>query len=190
MNHIIVRAFAATCLLLAMSALAPAQSVKQSPRYKITYVANGWDELTDQYIEKRARKIERKYGSDVASDWRNQARRMREFGSWLDEKWEARVEAWSRCTYVGDVSPRRFFVVVEGDPFRLPQYPELSQVWGTVDTSAKYVRLTAWAFIKSRGWVVNAIDTWEWEAGNALQILKRGLPNDVNREIGSGDPCR
>jgi hypothetical protein len=163
---------------------------KFSPRYGIAYDAQGWDEASDQYIAKRAAKVERKEGAAVSADFRFQMERLRHFGEWIDQKWSERVQAWGRCHYVGDVDPRRFFVTVEGDTFTLPQYPDLSQVWGTVDTSAKRIRVTAWAYIKNRGWIVNAIDTWAWEAGNALMLLKIGFPKTVASEIGDGDPCK
>ncbi len=173
-----------------LAGAARAQEVKHSPRYRIAYDAGGWDGLPEKVVEKWAAKIERKYGAAAASDWRFQAERLAHFGEWLDEAWSRRVAAWSRCTYVGDVDPGRFFVRVESDTFRLPEYPELTTIWGTVDLSAKNIRVTSWAYIKQLGWPVNAVDTVEWEFGNALQLLKRGAASRISGEIGSGDPCK
>lgn len=180
---------AAICISVLLSDHTHAQ-MKRSPKYGIAYEANGYDEASAGYVEKRARKIEQKFGAAAAEDFRQQTERLRLIGEWLDTKWAARVAAWSRCYDVSDVNPRRFFVTVEGNTFTLPQYPELKYIWGTVDTSAKRIRVTAWAYIKNRGWTVNAIDTAEWEFGNALMLLKRGPAPTVADEIGTGDPCK
>ena len=63
---------------------------------------------------------------------------------------DSSVAAWSRCYDVSDVDPRRFFITVEGDTFTLPQHPELTTIWGTVDTSATHVRLAAWTISRAR----------------------------------------
>jgi len=169
--------------------LAAAQ-VNYSPKHHIAYEANGFDEPSERYIEKRAAKIERKNGAAVAADFVFQSDRLRELGAWLDQKWDERAAAWSKCYNVADVDPRRFRVVIEAGTFTLPQYPELSEVWGTVDLSVTRIRVTAWAYITRRGWVVNAIDTAGWEFGNALMLLKRGPASSVAAEIGDGDPCK
>lgn len=183
------RLLAAICLGVLLSGYAHSQT-KFSPRYGIAYDAQGFDAASGRYIEKRAAKIERKYGAAAAADFRFQIERQRDFGAWIDLKWGERIAAWSPCVYVGDVDPRRFYITIESDTFTLPQYPELSTIWGTVDTSAKRIRVTSWAYIKSKGWIVNAVDTLGWEFGNALMVIKRGLPKSTSGEIGDGDPCR
>jgi hypothetical protein len=187
MKHSISRAMAAIVIGVLFCGYANSQT---SPKYGIRYESNGWDNLPDKFIEKRARKLERKFGPSVAADWRFNAERLRHFPRWIDEQWEARVLAWSRCHFVGAIDPRRFTITIEDGTFTLPQYPELHFIWGTVDTGATHIRLSAWAFIKSKGWTVNAVDTLAWEFGNSLQVLLMGLPNDPNKEIGSRDPCQ
>lgn len=181
-------------------------ATQYTPTYGIAYDSNGWDDAwidlnaprdtspagianLRKWFRKKYNQTVASYGQAAGNDFIFQLNRFLSLGSWLDTKWAARVSAWSHCYYVGDVDPHRFFIQFVDSTWTSPQYPGVNYIWGQISTNATNIQVTGWAYIPNNGWVVNGIDTAEWEFGNGLQILKIGLPGSVGNEIGNGCPC-
>lgn len=177
------------CILSTLLSESAHAQTKFSPRYNIAYDAQGFDEVSDRYIDKRAAKIERKFGAGAAADFRFQMDRMRHFGDWVDVQYEDRRRAWARCYDVSRADIHRMTVIVEDGTWTRPDYPELHYIWGAMDYRTNTIRVTAWAFVPNWG-TVNAVDTLRYEMGNFFQVMLMGEPFYLQKEIGVNDPCR